>query len=64
MCQKWVISKPDDLTLLGKARYSRDPCSCLDHHVTTGEDVDLLDVREADQRSDGEIYPDESYAIP
>jgi len=39
------------------------PAAVLNKMLNNGEDIILLDVREAEQRSEGEIYADESYAM-
>ena len=55
--------KADNLLYYAKQDIVEMPVAVLHKMLTNAEDIILLDVREADQRSEGEIYADESYAM-
>ena len=62
-CSGIGYKEADDLMYYAKQEVKELSASVVYKMLTNDEDVILLDVREADQRSEGEIYADESYAM-
>lgn len=62
-CAGIGYKEADDLLYYAKRDIVEMPSAVLYKMLNNGEDIILLDVREAEQRSEGEIYADESYAM-
>ena len=62
-CSGIGYKEADDLMFYAKQEVKEVSATVLKKMLDNGEDVVLLDVREADQRSEGEIYADESYVM-
>lgn len=62
-CAGIGYQKADDLLYYAKQDIVEMPAAVLNKMLNNGVDIILLDVREAEQRSEGEIYADESYAM-
>lgn len=62
-CAGIGYQKADDLLYYAKQDIVEMPAAVLSKMLNNEESVILLDVREAEQRSEGEIYSDESYAM-
>lgn len=62
-CSGIGYKEADDLMFYAKKEVKELSAAVLKKMLDNDENVVLLDVREADQRSEGEIYADESYAM-
>lgn len=62
-CSGIGYKEADDLMFYARQEVKELSAPVLKKMLDNEEDVILLDVREADQRSEGEIYADESYAM-
>lgn len=62
-CSGIGYKEADDLMFYAKQEVKEISATVLKKMLDNEEDVVLLDVREADQRSEGEIYADESYIM-
>ncbi len=62
-CAGIGYKEADELLYYAKQDVVEMPAAVLSKMLNNEEDIILLDVREAEQRSEGEIYADESYTM-